>query len=75
MKSIVNLLKTEDFTRVRVGIGMPERKTDLINYVIGHISDSDNEILQKGIDKAVLAIEDIMKNGIDDAMNKYNGKK
>ena len=41
MKSVVHMLKTEKFTRLRVGIGMPERKSDLINYVIGHVNDEE----------------------------------
>ena len=72
MKSVVQNLGTTDFPRVRIGIGTPEFKNDAINYVIGHIADEEYKILEGGIDKASLAIEEIIKNGIDIAMNKYN---
>lgn len=72
MKSVVNCLNSADFTRVRVGIGEPEHKGDLINYVIGHITDEDYEYLNEGISLAADAIEEIIKNGVDIAMNKYN---
>lgn len=72
MKSVVKELGTEDFPRIRVGIGAPEYKNDAINYVLGYIPDDEYEILQNGVKKASEAIEEIVKSGIDIAMNKYN---
>ncbi len=72
MKSVVHELNTQNFKRVRVGIGMPEKKEDLIEYVIGAISDEDKEKLEKGIELAKEAVIEIVKNGIDIAMNKFN---
>lgn len=72
MKSVVERLGTTDFPRIRVGIGMPEHNGDLINYVIGHIPESEKEILEKGATIAKDAIVEILKNGIDKAMNKIN---
>ena len=73
MKSVVQCLGSDKFPRIRVGIGMPEHgKQDLINYVIGHISDEEYEKLLIGVNKAKNAITSIIKNGIDIAMNEYN---
>ena len=72
MKSVVQEIGTEEFPRVRIGIGTPKHKNDIINYVIGHITDEEYEILQTGVKKASEAIEEIIKKGIDIAMNKYN---
>ena len=72
MKSIVSCLNTTDFPRVRVGIGMPENKEKLIEYVIGHVPNEEYIKLQDGVKKAADAITEILKNGIDIAMNKYN---
>lgn len=72
MKSVVQRLNTEDFTRVRIGVGAPEFKNDLINYVIGNITDEEYEELTKGIKKGAEAVSAIIKDGIDNAMNKYN---
>ena len=75
MKSVVNCLNTENFIRVRVGIGTPEYKNDLINYVIGAISKEDEKPLEEGINEAAKAVLEILKSGIDIAMNKYNTRK
>lgn len=75
MKSVVNCLNTENFIRVRVGIGKPQYKNDLINYVIGAISEEDKKLLEKGINEAAKAVLEILKNGIDIAMNKFNTRK
>ena len=72
MKSVVEELQSTDFTRIRVGIGQPEFKSDMINYVIGKVSQEEQEILQQGVEKAAKAVEEILKNGIDIAMNKFN---
>jgi PTH1 family peptidyl-tRNA hydrolase len=72
MKSVVQRLGTNDFARIRVGVGMPEHKGDLVNYVIGHIPEEEKEILDKGTTIAKNAVIEILKNGIDNAMNKIN---
>ena len=72
MKSVVSRLNSEAFPRVRVGIGSPQFKGDLINYVIGNIKDEEYEKLKNGIEKASEAVASIIKDGIDNAMNKFN---
>ena len=72
MKSIVNILADDRFPRIRVGIGKPELDDDLINYVIGAISEEEIPKLNEGVRKAKDAIVEILKNGIDYAMNKFN---
>ena len=72
MKSVVSCLDSEDFTRIRVGIGCPKFKGDLINYVIGHIPDEELIVLHKGVELAAKAVDEIIKNGVDIAMNKFN---
>ena len=72
MKSVIQELQSTDFIRVRVGIGQPEFKNDMINYVIGNVPDEEQKVLQEGTQKAAEAVEEILKNGIDIAMNKFN---
>lgn len=72
MKSVIEELNSSEFGRVRVGIGQPEYKNDMINYVIGRVPEEEQEILHQGVKKAAEAIEEIIKNGIDIAMNKFN---
>ena len=72
MKSVVQELNTTEFIRIRIGIGQPEFKKDMINYVLGKIPEQEQQILQQGIKKGAEAVEEIIKNGIDKAMNKFN---
>lgn len=72
MKSVVEELQSTNFARIRVGIGQPEFKSDMINYVIGKVPQEEQKILQQGVEKAAKAVEEILKNGIDIAMNKFN---
>lgn len=72
MKSIIQILRTEEFPRIRIGIGRPEHNGDEINYVIGAIPDEEIPKLEEGTENAKEAIIEILKNGIDSAMNKFN---
>ena len=72
MKSVVHELNSEEFPRIRIGIGMPPYKNDLLNYILTKIPDSDYAILEQSITKAAEAIPVIIKEGIDIAMNLYN---
>lgn len=72
MKSVVHCIQSEDFIRVRVGIGNPEHKGDLINYVIGAIPEEEVKILDEATTKAKEGVIEILKNGVDNAMNKIN---
>lgn len=72
MKSIVNRLNTQDFKRIKVGIGKNDG-IDLISYVLGKFSAEERKLLDGSIDNAVNAIIKIVedKNTVR-AMNEYN---
>lgn len=72
MKSIIQMLGTEEFPRIRIGIGRPKHNGDEINYVIGAIPEDEIPKLEEGTEKAKEAVMEILKNGIDSAMNKFN---
>ena len=72
MKSVIECLGSTKFPHVRVGIGMPEYKGDLINYVIGYVPEEEKKVLDKGCILAKEAVIEILKDGIDIAMNKIN---
>lgn len=72
MKSVVHELNTTEFPRIRVGTGSKENITDLINYVISKVSQEEYKELEQGIDKAVEAVVEILRIGIDNAMNRLN---
>ena len=72
MKSVIAELNSEEFVRIRVGIGTPKFKDDSINYVIGAIPEEEMKILDEGTTKAAEAMISILKNGIDYSMNNFN---
>ena len=72
-KSVVHELQSEQFARIRVGIGRPIDNDEIIDYVITPIQDEQEyKQLEIGIEKAKDAIIEYLKNGIDKAMNKFN---
>lgn len=81
IKSIVEHIGTEDFIRVRVGVGRPEAgqngRTDR-HEVIGHVLGDFSAEEQAVIDKVLPAVSDalltLLAVGLTAAMNKYNGK-
>jgi peptidyl-tRNA hydrolase len=73
LKSIISSLGTDEFPRVKIGVGSPaQTDPDYIDWVIGRMSDSDYKTLYKAAGEAVKAIEAIIELGVDAAMNKYN---
>lgn len=75
LKSIIAHLGHEEFMRIKMGVGDKPEGYDLADYVLGHFSREEEKILAESRKTAVLAIETIMSDGIDKAMNLYNTKK
>lgn len=75
MKSIIKHLSTENFMRIRMGVGEKPKGYDLADYVLGHFTQSERELMDKGAIDAVNAVEIIITEGIQKAMNSYNKKK
>ena len=71
IKSIINHMGTDVFTRIKIGVGAP--KGDLVNHVLGKFSKEEVNILKQTLDVVAKATEDIIANGAKDAMNKFNG--
>ena len=74
MKSIIHQLGSEDFIRVRVGVGEKPKGYDLADYVLSHYSKDDAEAMQDGMIKAVNAIESLLTEDVDKVMSEYNRK-
>lgn len=71
MRSVVYQLQTDQFPRIRVGIGS-EKKVDLIHYVTGGVSKGEKELLEDALEKSAKAAAAIVEKGIDKAMNEFN---
>lgn len=74
MKSIIQHLSTENFMRIRMGVGEKPKGYDLADYVLGHFTTTERELMNKGAIDAINAISMIMNDGIDKAMSMYNKK-
>lgn len=74
LKSIIYQLQTEDFPRVRIGVGDKGENSDLKNHVLGRFPKSQIPVMEQAIINASGAVEEIIRNGAESAMNKFNGK-
>lgn len=74
MKSIIAHLGTEEFQRIRVGIGEKPPKMDLADWVLGHFPKEDKEHLEDGLKDACDAVLLLINKEPDEAMNRYNRK-
>ncbi|MCR5590793.1 MAG: aminoacyl-tRNA hydrolase [Lachnospiraceae bacterium] len=75
MKNIISRLGTEEFMRVRVGVGEKPKGYDLADYVLGHFSKDERELMDIAFIDAANAVVSIMNDGIDAAMNRFNTSK
>ncbi len=74
MKNIVKLLGTQDFTRIRIGVGAKPKGWDLADYVLARLSDEEAAVQREAAEHAAEAVELILSEGVDAAMNRYNKK-
>jgi len=73
LKSIIaNLSGSENFIRVRVGVGGKPDQYDLVDYVLGRFHGDDVEVMEQAREKAADAVADILSMDIGDVMSLYN---
>ena len=70
LQNIIDLLGTEEFKRIRIGIGEPE--FDAIDYVLGKPLKEELPQIEEAIKNAVEAIKEALKTDFDRAMSKFN---
>jgi PTH1 family peptidyl-tRNA hydrolase len=71
--SIIGAIESEDFLRVRMGIGRPQQG-EVTEYVLESFSKEENEYLPAFLDRGVHALECVLSEGADQAMNQFNPK-
>ncbi|MDI6689811.1 MAG: aminoacyl-tRNA hydrolase [Actinomycetota bacterium] len=72
LDSIIVHLKTDEFTRVRIGIGRPPGRQDPAKYVLNPFTERQWDIIDPAIDRAVAAVLAIIRWGVERAMSEYN---
>ncbi len=73
MASIIERLGTDEFPRMRVGIGRPPGQMQAPDYVLQNFSNSEISMLSQTFESTVEAIQTFVVEGLEAAMNKYNG--
>lgn len=74
LDSIQQHLGTQEFPRLRIGIGRTEKQVrEITNHVLGQFSTSENELLEKILKRASDQVESWLEEGIEKAMSKFNG--
>ena len=72
LRSIEYELGTNEYNRLRIGIGKPGNKNDHVGYVLGDFSKNEESIALKSIENAYLCILEIINNGFTKAMERFN---
>ncbi len=75
MKSLISHLGTQEFPRVRVGVGAKPPKMDLADFVLSHFPKDQQDAAKEGVQQAAEAVREILVSGLERAQNLYNGKK
>lgn len=74
MSSIISLLGTGDFIRVRIGIGRPPVPgPEVADWVLAHPAPEDMEAISRVLETVPGVVEEIVRAGVVSAMNKFNG--
>jgi PTH1 family peptidyl-tRNA hydrolase len=66
---------SREYIRVRMGIGKPEHKGEIISHVLGDFSEDEQKYLGMWIDKTCDAIEFLLENSLEDTSSRYSIKK
>lgn len=74
IKSIINCLGSEKFTRVRIGIGKPVNKEKISSYVLSNFTNDELNLFNEIKTNIKYIIEDLLLEGLPFAMNKFNSK-
>ena len=75
IKSIISHLGTQVFLRVKVGVGEKPQGWDLADYVLGHFSKEEQQVMQESFDRAADAAAALLSEEVQQVMNEYNTHK
>lgn len=74
IKSIISHLGTQEFMRIKVGVGEKPKGYDLADYVLGHFTKDEQVAMKEGYERVQIAVENIVMDEVDKAMNQFNKK-
>ncbi len=73
IKNIIAHLGTQEFARVRIGVGEKPARMDLADYVLGHFHKDEIDTMKTAFNDGAAAVADMMNEGVEAAMNHFNG--
>lgn len=74
LKSIITALGTNEFPRVRIGVGNPDSSDEQVSHVLGTFDPDTRDLVRSAADRAADAVTMIVNGEFDNAMNKYNAQ-
>lgn len=74
IKNIIAHLGTENFLRVKIGVGQKPQGSDLVNHVLGRFSKEDRSQIEDALLRTTEAVKDILTKDVETAMNLFNKK-
>lgn len=74
IKDIIKQIGTQKFTRIRIGVGAKPQGWDLADYVLGRFDTQNRKLVDEAQERACKAVEMILSEGADAAMNEFNRK-
>ena len=74
LRDIISQLGTKDFHRLRIGVGHPGSKDQVVDYVLHNASRDDRILIDRDIDDAVSVIPDLASGTLEQAMQKLHSK-
>ena len=74
IKNIIAHLGTQEFQRIRIGVGEKPKEYDLADYVLGRFSAADRKLVEEAFANAADAVRLMVQGKTDEAMNLYNRK-
>jgi PTH1 family peptidyl-tRNA hydrolase len=72
LTSVIECLGVKDFPRVRVGVGRPPEGWNPTGFLLGRLSARSRQLLDEAVTRAVDAVETLLTDGIEEAMNRFN---
>ena len=73
LKSIITALRTNEYPRIRIGVGNPDTSSEQVDHVLSTFDPATRELVSAATIRAADAITMIVNSEIDNAMNKFNG--
>ena len=72
IRSVIDTLGTEDFARLRIGVGQPPPGSDQIGYLLSEMGPDQRRQVEEAVDTAADAVACMLTDGITEAMNRFN---